>query len=137
MLHQVILAGGSGTRFWPMSRRARPKQLLALDGAAPLLVRAAGLLEGLVPFWGFVSLFIFGVGVLLPSATMLALEHVPEIAGLAAALIGTVQLAGGALVSALAAAAFDGTPRAMITVLLASAAAAILVRLAGRSDAAA
>ncbi len=49
VLHQVILAGGSGTRFWPMSRRARPKQLLALDGAAPLLVRAAGLLEGLVP----------------------------------------------------------------------------------------
>ncbi|GIX17089.1 MAG: Bcr/CflA family drug resistance efflux transporter [Rhodothalassiaceae bacterium] len=109
--------------------------LLALS-ALGLGAVMAGLLEGLVPFWGFVSLFIFGVGVLLPSATMLALEHVPEIAGLAAALIGTVQLAGGALVSALAAAAFDGTPRAMITVLLASAAAAILVRLAGRSDAA-
>ncbi len=102
--------------------------LLALSGLG-LAAVLAGLLEGLVPFWGFVSLFIFGVGVLLPSATMLALEHVPEIAGLAAALIGTVQLAGGALVSALAAAAFDGTPRAMIIVLLTSAATAILVRL--------
>jgi mannose-1-phosphate guanylyltransferase len=32
-VHAVILAGGSGTRFWPASRRSRPKQLLALAGA--------------------------------------------------------------------------------------------------------
>jgi mannose-1-phosphate guanylyltransferase len=30
MLHAVIMAGGSGTRFWPASRRRRPKQLLSL-----------------------------------------------------------------------------------------------------------
>lgn len=29
-LHAVILAGGSGTRFWPLSRAAKPKQFLAL-----------------------------------------------------------------------------------------------------------
>ena len=28
----IILAGGSGTRFWPRSRKARAKQVLALDG---------------------------------------------------------------------------------------------------------
>jgi mannose-1-phosphate guanylyltransferase len=33
----VIMAGGSGTRFWPMSRRARPKQLLPLWGGRTLL----------------------------------------------------------------------------------------------------
>jgi mannose-1-phosphate guanylyltransferase len=33
----LILAGGSGTRFWPASRRLRPKQLLALDGERSLL----------------------------------------------------------------------------------------------------
>jgi len=33
----LILAGGSGTRFWPLSRRARPKQLLALEGERSLL----------------------------------------------------------------------------------------------------
>lgn len=37
MLHAVILAGGSGTRFWPLSRRERPKQLLALAGSRTLL----------------------------------------------------------------------------------------------------
>jgi mannose-1-phosphate guanylyltransferase len=30
MRHAVILAGGSGTRLWPASRKARPKQLIAL-----------------------------------------------------------------------------------------------------------
>ncbi len=33
----VILAGGSGTRFWPRSRRARAKQVLALDGNATMI----------------------------------------------------------------------------------------------------
>jgi mannose-1-phosphate guanylyltransferase len=33
----VIMAGGSGTRFWPLSRKDRPKQFLALAGDAPLL----------------------------------------------------------------------------------------------------
>jgi mannose-1-phosphate guanylyltransferase len=33
----LILAGGSGTRFWPLSRKSRPKQLLALEGERTLL----------------------------------------------------------------------------------------------------
>lgn len=33
----VLLAGGSGTRFWPASRRAQPKQLLSLHGGRSLL----------------------------------------------------------------------------------------------------
>jgi mannose-1-phosphate guanylyltransferase len=39
--HSVILAGGSGTRLWPSSRRARPKQFLALAGDNVPLVTAA------------------------------------------------------------------------------------------------
>ncbi|MFZ5476263.1 MAG: mannose-1-phosphate guanylyltransferase [Myxococcota bacterium] len=35
----VVLAGGRGTRFWPLSRRARPKQCLSLDGGPTLLQR--------------------------------------------------------------------------------------------------
>ena len=37
MLHAVVMAGGSGTRFWPKSRRNRPKQLLRLHGDASML----------------------------------------------------------------------------------------------------
>jgi mannose-1-phosphate guanylyltransferase len=33
----VIMAGGAGTRFWPLSRKGRPKQFLALAGDRPLL----------------------------------------------------------------------------------------------------
>lgn len=36
--HVALLAGGSGTRFWPLSRSYRPKQLLALAGREPLLI---------------------------------------------------------------------------------------------------
>ena len=36
-MQALILAGGSGTRFWPLSRRSRPKQLLPLDGERSLL----------------------------------------------------------------------------------------------------
>jgi mannose-1-phosphate guanylyltransferase len=36
-LQALILAGGSGTRFWPLSRRHRPKQFLALGGDRSLL----------------------------------------------------------------------------------------------------
>lgn len=37
-IHPVIMAGGSGTRFWPLSRRTRPKQFLPLTSPKPLLV---------------------------------------------------------------------------------------------------
>lgn len=47
--YALILAGGSGTRFWPLSRDARPKQLLDLFGHGTLLEQAIRRLEGLVP----------------------------------------------------------------------------------------
>jgi mannose-1-phosphate guanylyltransferase len=42
----VILAGGSGTRFWPRSRKARAKQVLALDGERTMIQQAV---ERLLP----------------------------------------------------------------------------------------
>ncbi len=47
--YAVILAGGSGRRFWPLSRDARPKQLLRLFDESTLLEQAMQRLEGLVP----------------------------------------------------------------------------------------
>ncbi len=47
-LYALILAGGSGERFWPLSRKARPKQLLRLVAKETLLEQAVSRLEGLV-----------------------------------------------------------------------------------------
>lgn len=48
-LHAIVLAGGSGTRFWPRSRAARPKQLLRLGTERTLIQQTVDRLEGLVP----------------------------------------------------------------------------------------
>ena len=45
----LILAGGSGERFWPLSRRAKPKQLLKLLSEQSLLEDTIGRLGGFVP----------------------------------------------------------------------------------------
>lgn len=49
MLHAVIMAGGSGTRFWPESRTARPKQLLRLAGERSMIAATVARLGDLVP----------------------------------------------------------------------------------------
>jgi mannose-1-phosphate guanylyltransferase len=45
----IILAGGSGTRFWPRSRRDRPKQVLALDGERTMIQQTMDRLAPLAP----------------------------------------------------------------------------------------
>lgn len=47
--YALILAGGSGTRFWPLSRNAKPKQLLDLFGNGTMLRQAVNRVSGLVP----------------------------------------------------------------------------------------
>ena len=49
MLHAVIMAGGSGTRFWPESRADRPKQLLKLLGDRTMIQTTVDRLGDLAP----------------------------------------------------------------------------------------
>lgn len=49
MLHAVIMAGGSGTRFWPASRRERPKQFLNFSGEQTLIQDAATRCQPVIP----------------------------------------------------------------------------------------
>lgn len=45
MLHGVVMAGGSGTRFWPQSRQAHPKQLMRLVGENTMIQDTVGRTE--------------------------------------------------------------------------------------------
>lgn len=54
-LAPVILAGGSGTRFWPRSRRARAKQVLALDGERTMIQQT---LDRLIPLAGAEAIWV-------------------------------------------------------------------------------
>lgn len=52
--YPIILAGGRGTRFWPLSRRKRAKQMLALDGDSTMIQQTVARLLPLTPaerFW--------------------------------------------------------------------------------------
>jgi mannose-1-phosphate guanylyltransferase len=52
--YPVILAGGRGTRFWPLSRKRRAKQLLALDGKQTMIQQTVARLLPVAParrFW--------------------------------------------------------------------------------------
>jgi mannose-1-phosphate guanylyltransferase len=49
MLHAIIMAGGTGTRFWPASRNDMPKQLLRLVGDEPMIRQTVDRLGDLVP----------------------------------------------------------------------------------------
>ena len=48
-LHCIIMAGGSGTRFWPRSRKAKPKQFLTIFGDESLLQATISRFAGFIP----------------------------------------------------------------------------------------
>jgi mannose-1-phosphate guanylyltransferase len=75
-VHAVILAGGSGTRFWPASRRNRPKQLLALAGR-PGEALIAATVRRLSPLVEPADVWI-ATSVALRDATGAALPAVPR-----------------------------------------------------------
>ncbi len=89
-LWAVVLAGGVGSRFWPLSTPTRPKQLLPLASDHPLLVDTLARLEPLVPAERTLVLTnvelrdpIQAIAPSLPAANLLT---EPQPAGTAAAL---------------------------------------------------
>jgi mannose-1-phosphate guanylyltransferase len=75
-IYTVIMAGGSGTRFWPLSRKLRPKQFLALggDGSTPLLTATARRVASLSPM----SHVLVVTRADLADATRAALPELPD-----------------------------------------------------------
>lgn len=64
--YPVILAGGRGTRFWPLSRKKRAKQLLALDGKKTMIQQTV---ERLLPLAGTKRFWIITNDDLRPAIT--------------------------------------------------------------------
>ncbi len=68
----IIMAGGRGERFWPLSRETRPKQLLALVGNKTLLQQA---LDRVLPLVPAKNVFVITNQVQLPEVA----RHVPKV----------------------------------------------------------
>jgi len=47
--YAIIMAGGKGERFWPLSTSKRPKQMLSLVGGRPMLGTSVERMQGLIP----------------------------------------------------------------------------------------
>lgn len=91
----VVLAGGVGSRFWPLSTPSRPKQLLPLVTDTPLLAEAVVRLASLVPADRVLILtndtLVPAVAALLPQIPRANLIAEPRAAGTAAALTWAAQ----------------------------------------------
>jgi MFS transporter, DHA1 family, multidrug resistance protein len=115
MLGQIT-GGVIGSRLVQRLGIGRMVRLGAALAMAAGLLLAALSLAGL-PHWSAVVLpmilYIFGCSFMIPSATAAALSPFPQMAGAASSLLGALPFGLGALVSALLAAAFDGTTRPM------------------------
>lgn len=76
MYYALILAGGSGTRLWPFSRREHPKQMLSVDGENTLFAHAV---ERLAPLFQPEQIFVVTrtehVAALAAQAPQLPLEN--------------------------------------------------------------
>jgi mannose-1-phosphate guanylyltransferase len=74
-VYAVIMAGGAGTRFWPASRRLRPKQFLPLgrDASLPLIAATARRVAPLAP----PARTLVVTGAALADATRAALPELP------------------------------------------------------------
>ena len=72
--YAVIMAGGSGTRFWPLSRRKHPKQLLTLFGQDSLLEQTVARIQPVIPSG---QIYIFTNEVILRKVRKL-LPHIPS-----------------------------------------------------------
>ncbi len=116
-----ILIGSAANR-WLVTRYDQ-LQLIALGAG---LVFAASAQLAIIawldaaPFlwvWSCVCLFMFTIAILMSNSTVVALDPLPRIAGVASSIIGTIQNIVGALGALLGAAIYDGTVRNAVLIM--------------------
>jgi DHA1 family bicyclomycin/chloramphenicol resistance-like MFS transporter len=129
---------GSFSNTWLVSRRTRPRAVLdaalGLIVAAALAVLVASLLAArpsLVFVIAPTMIYISAFGLVMPNAVHEAMHSLPEIAGVASAVLMSAQMLGGAIGGSLAAALYrHASPLAIGLVMSAGALAAILLYVA-------
>jgi DHA1 family bicyclomycin/chloramphenicol resistance-like MFS transporter len=116
-----ILVGSGVNRL--LVTRLDQLQLITLSGA---LIAIGGLQLLLIawldaaPFWwvwSCVCLFMFTVAILMPAATVMALDPLPRIAGVASSITGTMQNIFGATGALLGALIYDGSVRNAVIIM--------------------
>ena len=119
-----ILAGSVANRWlvirFDMMQLIKFGVALIFASSAQLLVIAW--LDS-APFWWVwfcVCLYMFTIAILVPNATVLALDPLPKIAGVASSIIGTTQNVVGASGAILGALIYDGTVRNAVIIMAAA-----------------
>lgn len=113
---------GSAINRWLVTRLDSFQAIsigVALYGlsSASLLIMAWLNEAPFVLLWGSICLFMLTVAIVMPNATVIALDPLPKIAGVASSIIGTLQNIFGASGALLAATIYDGSVRNSIIII--------------------
>lgn len=103
--------------------------LYGISGAS-LLVMAWFDAAPFVLLWSGIALYMFTVAIVMPNATVLALDPLPSIAGVASSIIGTLQNILGATGAILGALIYNGSVRNSIIIIGSAGVASVLIFLA-------
>ncbi|HTS93405.1 MAG TPA: Bcr/CflA family multidrug efflux MFS transporter [Stellaceae bacterium] len=104
--------------------------VLLLAAAATLVVVAWSGRGGAIAIMLPIGAYVMALGLILPNATAAAMEPMPHMAGLAASIMGAIQMGSGSLSGWGVARLYDGTAHAMAGMLAAMAVCAVLTYLA-------
>ena len=83
-----------------------------------------------VVLWAAIALFMFTVAIVMPNATVIALDPLPRIAGVASSIIGTLQNIFGAAGALLGAVIYNGSVRNSVVIIGATGVVTVLIFLA-------
>jgi len=108
-------------------------------GAAILAVAALNLIAIAVLdsapigwYWGSLCVYLLAVGILMPNSTVVALEPLPKVAGVASSIIGSIQNLTGAAGAIIGAAIYDGSVRNASVTIAAAGTATVVIWLLRR-----
>ena len=82
--------------------------------------------------WIAITVYLLGIGLILPNATAWALDPLPQVAGFGASIVGTAQIAFSSLMSAAGAAFYNGTILSMTALLTGAGTLTVVAYLLGQ-----